>query len=147
MEDKIRAVKESLKGEKKRVLHLLDQPNAEGDTLMHITTKLNDRESTRQLLEHQASPNIQESEGNSPLHTVCNQKDIHTATLILKNNGRLLQNKVLQTPAIEKLFFDQCEEDVKELVEAIDQSSYRKEILEKILRKEHMFNRVAPRFG
>ena len=143
MEDKIRAVKEGLKGEKKRVLHLLDEPNAEGDTLMHVTTKLHDSESTKQLLDHEADPNVQDAEGNSPLHTVCNQKDIHTATLILKNNGRLLQNKVLHTPDIEELFFDQCEEDVKGLVEAIDQSSYRKEILEKILRKEHVLFRLV----
>ena len=143
MEDKIRAVKEGLKGEKKRVLHLLDEPNAEGNTLMHITTRLNDSESTRQLLEHKANPNVQDAEGNSPLHTVCHQKDIQTATLILKNNGRLLQNKAFQTPAIEEFFFDQCEEDVRELVEAIDQSSYRKEILEKILRKEYVLFRLV----
>ena len=100
MEDKIRAVKEGLKGEKKRVLHLLDEPNAEGNTLMHITTRLNDSESTRQLLEHKANPNVQDANGNSPLHKICRQGDILMATCALEKNGQLLKNEDLHAPEI-----------------------------------------------
>ena len=44
---------------------------------------------------------------------------------------------------VEELFFDQQEEDVKDLMEAIDQSRHRKEILDKILRKEHLLLRLV----
>ena len=48
-----------------------------------------------------------------------------------------------QTPSIEKLFLGQAEEHVKELMESIDQSKHRKEILDKILRQEHMLFNVV----
>ena len=58
---------------------------------------------------------MQDSEGNSPLHTLSDQKDIKTATRILKGNGKLLVNMASQMPAVEELFFDQKEKDVKDL--------------------------------
>ena len=41
-----------------------------------------------------------------------------------------------KTPAIAELFFNQDEEEVKKLMEAVDQSKHRMEILDEILRKE-----------
>ena len=80
MEDKIRKVKDNLGKEKKGAdLQLLDQPNAAGTTAMHLTTRMDDDEATRMLLDHGANPNVQDSEGNSPLHTICSQRDIQTS--------------------------------------------------------------------
>ena len=144
MQEKISYVKESLGTAKKKEQHLIDQPNSEGDTLLHLTTNMDDDEVTRLLLNHGANPNVQDSSGNSPLHTICLQRDIQTATCILNNQGALLMNKALQMPSIEELFFDQRGEEVRELMESIDRSKHRKEILDKILRKEHiLFKLVA----
>mgnify|MGYP001416203775 CR=1 FL=1 len=110
MEEKIRKVKENLGTNEKKDLHLLDQPNASGTTAMHMSTSMDDDEATKMLLDHGANPNVQDSDGNSPLHTICIQRDIQTATCIIKNNGRLLQNKNMETPALAELFFDQEEE-------------------------------------
>ena len=143
MLEKISSVKESLGTDKKKELILLDQPNSEGDTLLHLTTSMDDDEVTRLLLDHGANPNVQDEWGNSPLHTICEQRDILTAICILKNGGTLLMNKALQMPSIEELFFDQQEEDIKELIEIIDHTKHRKEILDKILRKEHILFRLV----
>ena len=138
MREKIESAKENLGPKENKVPHLLDQPNSEGKTLMHFTAEMDDDEATKLLLNHGANPNVQDAEGNSILHTLCSQKDIQTTTSILKSNGKLLANKELQMPAIEELFFDQEEEDVRQLMEAIDQSNHKKEILDKILGKEHL---------
>ena len=47
-------------------------------------------------------------------------------------------NMASQMPAVEELFFDQKEKDVKDLVAAIDQSRQRKKIFDKILWREYM---------
>ena len=60
--DAIRKVKETLGTEKKTELHLLDQLNADGDTLLHITTRVDDDEATQMLLDHGADPNVHDSE-------------------------------------------------------------------------------------
>ena len=143
MEDKIRSVKETLGTKNKMDLHLLDQPNAEGNTLLGLTTSMDDDEATEMLLSHGANPNVQDADGNSPLHAICLQKDIQIAKCILKNNGRLLPNKKLQTPAIEELFFDQEAQDVKELMTTIAKSQHKHEILDKILRKRHILFRLV----
>ena len=143
MQEKIQSAKENLGRKEKMELHLLDQPNAEGKTLMQITTEMDDDEATIILLRHGANPNVVDSEGNSPLHTLCDQKDVKMATDILKSNGKLLVNKESKMPAIEELFFVPDYEDVQELVEAIDQSRHRKEILDKILRREHLLFRLV----
>ena len=93
MEKKIRGIKESLGREDKEGKNLLDRPNPAGSTLLHVSSSLNDGETTRLLLEHGASPNLQDADGNSPLHIVCTQKDIQTAISILKSNGKLLDNQ------------------------------------------------------
>ena len=143
MQEKIQSVKENLGTKEKTELHLLDQPNAQGKTLMHVTTEMDDDTATMMLLAHGADPNVQDADGNSPLHTLCNQRDIKTATGILRSNGKLLVNMASQMPAIEELFFDQKEEDIGDLMEAIDQSRQRKEILDKILEKEHLLFRLV----
>ena len=143
MEKKIRSAKETLGTKDQKGLNLLDQPNAEGNTLLDITASIDDDEATKMLLDHGASPNVQDSDGNSPLHTICLQKDIQMATCIVKNQGKLLPNKDLQTPAIEELFFDQPDQDVKELMAAITKSQHKNEILDKILRKEHILFRLV----
>ena len=110
---------------------------------MHFTTSKEDGEATRLLLEHGANPNVKDSKGNSPLHTICSQKDIQTAICILENNGRLLENKKKERPDLTKLFFDQDEEDVKKMMQAISQSKHRVEILNELLRKEHLLFRLV----
>lgn len=142
MEDKIRSLKEALAEDEREEVNLLDRPNPRGDTLLHVSSERNDGETTRLLLENGANPNLLDAAGNSPLHNVCKNKDIQTAICILQKNGSMLTNKEAETPSIEELFFGQSEEDVKDLVEAIDQSRHRKEILDKILRKEHMLFRL-----
>ena len=84
-------------------MQLLDQPNAKGVTALHLTSRMDDDEATRMLLEHGANPNVQDSDGNSPLHTICDQKDIETATCIIKNHGRILSNNKPKTPAFAEL--------------------------------------------
>ena len=135
MEQKIRNVKESLGTEDKTIAHLLDQPNADGDTLLHLTTRLKDIETTRLLLAHGSNPNVQDVEGNSPLHIACSKGDIQTVTCIIKNNGKLLANKQVHTPALENLYLDHQKEDMRVLMTAIDQSKHRREILESKLDK------------
>ena len=142
MQKKIRDLKETLEMEEKKVLVMssIDQPNAEGKTLMHIATSEDLDETTKLLLAREANPNVQDSNGKSPLHKICKQRDIKMATRILKSNGQLLKNKASKAPEIEKLFYieNQPEEDVRELMKAIKQSRHRAEILDKILKKEHM---------
>ena len=122
---------------------LLDQPNSDGKTVMHIATSKNDGEATRMLLEGGADPNVQDSNGTSPLHTVCNSKDIETATCILEKNGRILKNKESEKPALADLFFEQEEEKVTKLMKTIGKSNHRKEILEEILREKHILFRLV----
>ena len=144
MQEKIRKAKENLgTKEKTNDLQLLDQPNAEGFTALHLATSMDDDEATKMLLAHGANPNVQDSDGNSPLHAICDQKDIQTATCIIKNNGRLLQNKNKETPALADLFLDQDEEEVWWLIEATGQSKHRTEILHEILRKKHLLFRLV----
>ena len=148
MQRKIHSVKENLETKEKTVLNLLDQPNSDGNTVMHITTRMDDDEATQLLLVHGANPNVQDVDGNSPLHTICNQGDIQTATWIIKNNGRVLENKQKETPQLHNLFFGQDEvrksqEEVRKLMEAVCQSNHRKEILEEILRKRHLLVRLV----
>ena len=90
MEEKIRNMKESLGEEDKEEMNLLDRPNPAGSTLLHVSSSSNEGETTRLLLEHGANPNLQDAEGNSPLHIVCWKGDIKTATAILNKNGKLL---------------------------------------------------------
>ena len=142
MEEKIRSLKEKI-GTQDETMGVLDQQNPAGMTPLHITTRRDDDEATLLLLNHGANPNVQDPEGNTPLHRTCNQHNIKTATHILKSNGILLVNKGLEMPAIEELFFDQDEEAVKELVDAIDQSRHRKDILDKILRREKVLFRLV----
>ena len=98
-EDKDKPTVQDEKTKEKKELSLLDQPNAEGKTLLHITTEMNDDEATTLLLNNGANPNVQDSVqdgGNSPLHTLCNQRDIKTATSVLRSNGKLLVNMASQ---------------------------------------------------
>ena len=143
MEDKIRSLKEALGAEEKEEMNLLDRPNPAGSTLLHASSTLEDGATTRLLLKHGANPNLQDADGNSPLHIVCGNKDIQTATCILKMKGSLLTNKRLQTPAIEELLFDQSAEEVDELMKAVDESNHRKEFLDKILEKKHTIFRLV----
>ena len=143
MQRKIHSVKKNLETEEKKVLNLLDQPNSDGNTVMHITTSMDDDEATQLLLVHGANPNVQDVNGNSPLHTICDQGDIQTATHILENNGGVLENKLEKTPALDTLFFDKDEAEVKKMMEAVCQSNHRKEILEDILRKKHLLFRLV----
>ena len=84
----------------------IDQPNAEGKTLLHITTSKGIDKATELLLDHGTNPNVQDANGNSPLHKICRQGDILMATCVLKKNGQLLKNEDLRAPEIEELFFD-----------------------------------------
>ena len=143
MEDKIRSLKEALGEDEREEVNLLDRPNPTGNTLLHVSSELNDGETKRLLLEHGANPNLLDAEGNSPLHNVCKNKDIQTAICILKKDGSMLTNEKFQTPSIEELFFGQEEEDVKILMETIDQSKHREDMLNKILKKEHMLFRLV----
>ena len=72
-------------------MSLIDQPNAEGKTLLYIMTSEDFDEATKLFLDHGANPNVQDANGNSPLHKICSQKDILMVTCILKNNGQLLE--------------------------------------------------------
>ena len=56
MEDKIRSLKEALGAEEKEETNFLDRPNPAGSTLLHASSTLNDGETTRLLLEHEADP-------------------------------------------------------------------------------------------
>ena len=143
MQEKIRKVKENLGTKDKKDLQLLDQPNAKGVTALHLTSRMDDDEATRMLLEHGANPNVQDSDGNSPLHTICDQRDIETATCIIKNHGRILSNNKAKTPTLAELFFDQNEEKVNEMMEAVAQSRHRTEILDEVLRKEQLVFRLV----
>ena len=145
MQKKIQSVKDNLGEKEKKEVHLLDQPNSRGITVMHITTREDDDEATQLLLNHGANPNVQDPDGNSPLHTICNQRDIQTATWLVKNNGRVLENVQKETPALHELFFDQDEDEVKKLMEAICLSNHRREILEDTLRKNNLLFRLVKR--
>ena len=79
LDESIRSLRERL-GTEEIIELVIDQPNPAGETPLHISTSLNDVEATRQLLDHGANPNVQDSAGNSPLHTICSERDIQTAT-------------------------------------------------------------------
>ena len=49
MLEKIQSVKGNLVTNEKTELHLLDQPNSQGKTLMHVTTEMDDDEATMTL--------------------------------------------------------------------------------------------------
>ena len=136
MEEKIHEVKERYRSNAKQELKLLDQPNPEGKTALHVAATLDDDEATKLLLEAGANPNVVDSEGNSPLHIICSQGDIKTATTILKHNGGTLENKDGETPALKDLFLHEGEEEVKEMIQAISQSTHRWEVLDDLLRKK-----------
>ena len=87
MLDKIRKVKEDCGRYEEKEKNLADQPNSDGNTLMHTTTNLDDDEATEMLLDHGANLNVQDAEGDSPLHAICSQRDIQTVTSILRATG------------------------------------------------------------
>merc|ERR1719474_2351383 len=103
--------KKRFRSNAKQELKLIDQPNPEGQTALHTAANLDDAEATQLLLEAGANPNVVDSEGNSPLHIICSQGDIKTATTILKHNGGTLENAVGDTPALKELFLHEDEEE------------------------------------
>ena len=82
-------------------------------------------EATKMLLDHGVNPNVQDANGNSLFHTIYNQRDIQMATHIIKNNGRVLQNKKMEKPALPKLFFNQDKEEIEKLMASVDLSKHR----------------------
>ena len=142
MKDTISSLREGFGTEQLGELEL-DQPNALGDTPLHVSTRLNYNEVTRQLLENGANPNVENRNGDRPLHIICSKNDIQLATCVIKNNGRLPKNKAGETPALEKLLLDRDEEEVVKLVDAIGESNYRKEILDEILKKKNILFRLV----
>ena len=145
MENRIRTVRENLQMGGADELKLLDQPSPDGRTALHLTTEQNDAKTTILLLEAGANPNVKDVQGNSPLHTVCRNKDIQTATYILEKNGRFLTNRKSQTPDIGDLIFEHRERkgDVEKMMQAVGQSNHRKEILEEILRRKNLLFRLV----
>ena len=65
----------------------LDQMNAEGNSMMHISTSKRDIESTRLLLNHGANCNLLNAEASTPLHIAVGMKDIETTELLLDHGA------------------------------------------------------------
>ena len=142
MVEEISSLRERFRAEENAEL-VLDQPNPSGRTPLHVSSLLNNGHATQLLLEHGANPNVQDAEGNTPLHTVCEKKDIKSATAILRVNGRLLKNKEKGTPLLVDLFLDTDEDEVEEMMEAIDQSKHKREILDEVLKKGQLLIRLV----
>ena len=88
----------------------LDQMNAEGNTMMHISASKRDIESTRLLLNHGANCNLLNAEANTPLHIAVGMKDIKMTRLLLEHkadpsmdtpDGNRLMHKIVDMNDIE----------------------------------------------
>ena len=86
---------------------ILDQLNAEGNTMIHISTSKRDIESTRLLLNHGANCNLLNAEASTPLHIAVGMKDIKMTRLLLEHkadpsletpDGKRLMDKIVLLP-------------------------------------------------
>ena len=85
VKEKIFDLKESLGGEKRSVVPLWDTPNEQGNTALHLSISLKNPKATSLLLEYNVDPNVQDCDGQTPLHLACNQIDIEQATKLVKH--------------------------------------------------------------
>ena len=131
MQEQIQRAKESLNIEDNLELGLLDQPNSEGNTLIHLTTKGNDYETTAMLLGYGANPKVEDPQGNTPLHILCsdalkqNQQHNHAsalkcASVLLKKGADFSKNLGGSTPQIEVFFTKENDDQMtSELVDGL----------------------------
>ena len=78
---------------------ILDQLNAEGNTMMHMSTSKRDIESTRLLLNCGANFNLLNAEANTPLHIAVGMRDIEMTRLLLAHKA----DPSLETPEGNRL--------------------------------------------
>ena len=78
---------------------VLDQLNADGNTMMHVSTSKRDIESTRLLLNCGANFNLLNAEANTPLHIAVGIRDIEMTRLLLAHKA----DASLETPEGNRL--------------------------------------------
>ena len=88
VKERIYDLRDNIGEEEKKSLALLDTPNTEGNTALHLSISLGNPEATSLLLEYEADPNIQDSDGRTSLHLACDQMDIEQATKLVKHQVR-----------------------------------------------------------
>ena len=78
---------------------VLDQLNADGNTMMHVSTSKGNIESTRLLLNCGANFNLLNAEANTPLHIAVGIRDIEITRLLLAHKA----DASLETPEGNRL--------------------------------------------
>ena len=78
-------------GEKGKIL---DQLNAEGNTLMHISARQNDIETIKLLLDNGADPTIEDADEKGPLNILENTSEIAHLLVQMASEGKLEKEDV-----------------------------------------------------
>ena len=90
VKERIYDLRDNIGEEEKKSLPLIDTPNTEGNTALHLSILLGNPEATSLLLEYEADPNIQDSDGRTALHLACDQRDIEQATKLVRHQVFLM---------------------------------------------------------
>ena len=85
VKESIYDLRDNIGEEEKKSLPLLDTPNTVGNTALHLSISLSNPEATSLLLQYEADPNIQDSDGRTALHLACDLMDIEQATKLVKH--------------------------------------------------------------
>ena len=122
---------------------LWDAPNEQGETSLHMSTSSGNAEATNMLLKRGADPDVQNADGQTPLHEACIRNDVEQATELLEHQAKFLSDKWNKTPEIEKLFENQDTEKVKMLMALIVKSNDRVKIYQKLfIEKQILFTSI-----
>ena len=137
IKEHITDVVNELEAEKKTMLPLWDKPNEEGKTPLHLSLAFKKPDATSLLLTFNADTNIQDSQGQTPLHLACQQQDIEQATKLVANKAKMIADNRNQTPAMEKLLDNnQDPAKVKKLMAEVYKSTDKVKVFKRILEED-----------
>ena len=139
--EKLQSIRDTIKTNEEEKINLLDRPNSDGESPLHVSCTIEDNvETTKELVCYGANVNIENSAGNSPLFLACERKDIKTVTLLLQNQAKFKINRELKTPAITDLFEHDSKPNIEYLVKAIKDSVERRKILDRLVKEDFLLS-------
>ena len=139
--EKLQSIRDTIKTNEEEEINLLDRPNSDGESPLHVSCTIEDNvETTKELVCYGANVNIENSAGNSPLFLACERKDIKTVTLLLQNRAKFKINRELKTPAITNLLEHDSKPNIEYLVKAIKDSVERKKILDRLVKEDFLLS-------